>query len=87
MERVIYKYELKPQGLVEMPFDAEILTVGAQGEGIFVWASVDPTSHNVKREFMCVPTGHKYDHSGAKFLGTAFLGALVFHVFVSPIVY
>jgi hypothetical protein len=86
--QTIHKYELKfpPKNgdavNVDMPIGAEILTAREQGDSICVWALVDPSKAKIPRFFQVFGTGWEI-RSGEerKFLGTAFLGGLVFHVF------
>lgn len=89
----IFKYTLQPPlqpgavSVVEMPRDARVLSVGAQGSSMVLWAVVDSTQPMVKRRFTVLPTGAEYTGvSMARFVGTVQFqsGAergLVFHVF------
>ena len=85
----IYKYEIPvPESDahgsdVTMPAAARILTVAAQGDRIYVWAAVDPGAPLEARRFWIHGTGHDMSISARAypFLGTVFLGAMVFHVF------
>lgn len=84
----VYKYTFPDvqDGLsMAVPYGAEILTVGAQGEKIVFWARVDTDRPMVMRHFRLAGTGHLLDEGApaGKYLGTAFLrgGALVFHLF------
>lgn len=65
-----------------MPLGAEIVTVGLQGDSMYLWALVDPDE---KREevikIKVIGTGHDFEPSGLKYLGTAFQGAWVWHVY------
>ena len=82
-EQRVYKYEISPSvALVEMPKAAEILSAAFQGQTLMVWAKVFPDTPIVKRRFHVAPTGHDLpnDFQWAKFVGTVFLGSLVFHV-------
>lgn len=82
----IFKYIL-PAGdevRILMPAFAEVLSVGAQGENICVWALVDPDMPPLHRTFRIAGTGHPIEDSEKwKFVGTVQLygGSLVFHVF------
>lgn len=85
----IFKYTV-PVGntvIVEMPEDAEILSVGNQREEIQAWAMVNdsPNVDMKSRKFRVFGTGHELpdDTSELLFLGTVLLfdGKLVFHVF------
>ena len=88
MNRTIWKFELNftDNQEVEIPIDAEILTVQTQGEVLCLWALVDPTLEKEKRTFEVFGTGHSihYDMGVSRiYIGTFQLheGSLVFHVF------
>ena len=81
----IWKFELKLE--VEMPINAEILTIQVQHGNVYLWAIVD--SEDQEREiriFENIGTGHTIpDDIGVnrKYIATYQLegGALVYHVF------
>ena len=85
----ILKFTLAPVITLELPKDAQVLTVRAQGEDICLWALVDPKAEKEPRKFMAFGNGHNVPepHEGPqitlKYRGSAHLdgGALVFHVF------
>jgi len=83
----IWKFLLTPEGVIEMPINAEILSAGVQGEEIYIWAIVEPGSPTETRRFQTYGTGHQIDIDPDYlwFIGTVFLGSLVFplvfHVF------
>jgi len=88
MEKTILKFELETTDnqIIEMPVNAEILTVQTQNEVPCIWALVDPTKPKEKRFIEVFGTGHDvhYDMGvGRNYLGTYQLhgGSLVFHVF------
>lgn len=83
MSRVVYKYEINAFGPTRMIRNAEILTVGVQGDQIMVWALVDPAEASVvDRKLAVLGTGHINDVATKdRFVGTAFVGKFVFHVF------
>lgn len=65
-----------------MPAGAKVLSVGAIGEEIFVWADVDTKAAPVKRWFIIIGTGWNIDVPLQQFIGTViFPNQLVFHVF------
>ena len=81
MSEIVWKYELQPGvTTIEMPGGSEALTVGAQGDGIFLWARVYPDAPRAARRFHTVGTGHMALALG-RYVGTAFLDWMVFHVF------
>lgn len=83
--QTIYKYPLGlgPGAWISMPSGATLLSVGAQGTDIFVWAQVDTMKPIEMRRFDVVGTGQPMPAGNLKFLGAVMLarGALVFHVF------
>lgn len=66
-----------------MPKGAEILSVQRQGEGVQMWALVDPSQPAEERTFQSFGTGHDIDAEIIAHLGTVQFegGALIFHVF------
>lgn len=86
MSQVVYKYELKPsKTILSLPSNAEILAVGCQNDGLFIWAKVRPNNPQENRTFEVYGTGHEIpDVEGKlKFIGTALMlgGMFVWHVF------
>lgn len=78
----IWKYTLPPHGEVEMQAGANVLSVAQQGQGIVVWAVVDPMEDTEIRQFDAVPTGGDLPEGRAVFYGTVSLdNGLVFHIF------
>lgn len=62
--RSVYKYEvpLEHRFKLELPFGAEVIAAGEQGElNAVLWAVVDPTIGKVTREFGWFGTGHTID--------------------------
>ena len=78
-ERRVWKFELLSAS-VRMPAYAEVLTVGVQGESVFLWALVDPSAPYFDRRFVVHGTGHPITEPLGRFVGTAFVEGLVFHV-------
>lgn len=79
----IWKYELHPVLKdIGMPRNAKVLTAAAQGNKICVWAEVDPDEPvDEVRHFEVFGTGHVIPKGERLYIGTAFLGAMVFHVY------
>ena len=99
MNRTIWKFEVKPDRScckvidegncepVSMPKGSVILSAADQGEGICIWAEVDPSAEMVEEFFDIFGTGHGMsEDKGRKFIDTVFLygGKLVFHVYHLP---
>jgi len=82
--KTIYKYELEltDDPVIEMPFKANVLSVGVQGNKIVVWAEVDTALSKQPRQFYIRGTGHPLDGTEKRFLGTVlYAGGLVWHVY------
>lgn len=82
--KAVYKYKLSRSGFVTIPKGAQLLSVGAQDDALYVWAIVDLNVRSVERLISCIPTGTVLsDDHADKFIGTVLLrdGRLVFHVF------
>jgi hypothetical protein len=82
---VIWKFPLRAWSIfLDMPKGAQILSAGAQGDDVVVWAECDPDAPKVSRMVAAAPTGHPLPpaYDGADFIGTAQMAdGLVFHVF------
>ncbi len=77
----IFKYPVIKEA-VDLPRDAEILSVGVQDQGVFLWALVDPDAVMEEKRFYVYGTGHEVeDRQLKKFIGTIFQGQFVWHVF------
>lgn len=85
MELTIWKYQLTTgTQTIEMPKNAQILTVQTQNGSPFMWALVAPSAVKESRVFRVYGTGHTIKHDTPKnYIATFQLdsGALVFHVF------
>lgn len=87
MEKQIWKFEIdKNNIIIEMPKDAEILTVQPQNGQICIWALVTPDNVKESRYFEVYATGHtiRYDMGvERKYIGTIQIdgGSWVWHLF------
>ena len=80
----IWKFQLFPaQPVVYLPRGARVLSAGAQEDNIFVWAAVNPEAEKVPRIIRVYLTGSVIAENlqDLTFVGTVFVGYLVFHVF------
>lgn len=85
----IYKYRLWPvdhgdKVIIDLPFGAQVLSVGVQSNEPHIWALVNPKADKLPRKFYIHGTGHPIDSAAnKKFVGTVHLydGGLVFHIF------
>jgi len=77
----IWKFEIPQDGsLVEMPQGARLLRVDEQYRKVMIWALVEPDAEKVNRHLLVYGTGHEVE-TDLPFVGTAFVGPLVWHVF------
>lgn len=67
---------------VEMPADARVLHVGAQGRTICLWAMVSPDAERITRKFRVVGTGWPIAKMG-RYIGTVHVDGYVWHVFAA----
>ena len=86
MKKTIWKYEISPDKLsIEMPKDAEILSVQMQNDIPCIWALVNPKNIVKEKVIEIFGTGHEISCDGIsrKFIGTFQMseGLLVFHLF------
>ena len=81
---MVWKFPLPMKDIaeIEMPIGAEVLYVGTQGQGAFLWARANPDAPRKTRRFRVAGTGHTLGTVGT-YIGSFMLldGALVFHVF------
>lgn len=78
----IYKYTMDNNSSISIPKGAEILSVGAQGSDVCIWATVEPDAEKETEEYSVLGTGWDVPESARCFIGTAQLdNGLVFHVF------
>lgn len=89
MAAAVWKFNLPISGTTVqlMPKGAEPISVAFQGNGLSLWAKVDPKADAVNRCFHVIMTGQPFNDSGLRFIGTAMLdeGAYVVHVFEAPL--
>lgn len=86
----IYKYEIPATefGVIPMPQDAKILSVGPQQAGIYLWALIETENGVVERHIRIVATGQNILSLRGQFVGTVHVpgllstnGEYVFHIF------
>lgn len=83
--KTIYKYPLKPTDETILTLHGNILSAGVQGDDIMVWATHDDAALERQVRINVMGTGHTpfVDAAESSFVGTVFLGPLVFHVFAT----
>lgn len=79
----IFKYELPVEDnvTVSMPKDARIISAQSQRGAVTIWAEVEPDAPRVNRRFRVVGTGHRFDGTGLRHVGTVQAGLFVWHVY------
>jgi len=81
--KTIWKWELLPETIIDMPTGAKVLTVQEQGGKPQLWALVDPEATTEKRTFQAYGTGHDCPDDPGRYIGTFQCDKLVFHIFES----
>ena len=86
--KAIWKYTLSGsyEQIVQLPENAQILTVQVQNDEMCLWAMINPgQSHRVENRTICiVPTGLVIqDTNGLAYISTVQMaqGKMVFHIF------
>jgi hypothetical protein len=82
----IWKYELRVTDIqaVEMPKDAELLSVANQNGELCMWAKVDADQTIEARYIEIIGTGNPIPQDmgvDRRFIGTALINPFVWHVF------
>lgn len=81
---IIYKYELeiRENQWVDLPYGAQLLSVGEQNGKLFVWARVDRERQGDAILFRIYGTGLLFELDPGRFLGTVQMqNGLVWHVY------
>lgn len=82
MTKQIWKYKLDGViSKIEMPLDAKVLTIQTQNEVPHIWVLVNPENEVETRSFRIVGTGHPFDDTDKKYIGTFQDGPFVWHLF------
>ena len=81
--KTIWKFEIEPECIIEIPAGAQILSVGVQSNEAFMWAMVDPSAQMSRRKINIYGTGHGLPDDPGTFIGTFMIynGNFVGHVF------
>ena len=83
--RKVFKYEIDVTGniAIEMPREAQILTVQDQYHKPCIWALVDPDNEKETRNFRIFGTGHSIEEENLCYIDTFQRagGAFVWHLF------
>jgi len=82
----IWKYELRVTDMqpVEMPKDAELLSVANQNGTLCMWVRVDADNDRETRHIEIIGTGNPIPQDmgvDRRFIGTAVINPFVWHVF------
>jgi hypothetical protein len=88
MKKTIWKFQFEVADIfvIEMPKDAEILTIQSQNGNPCMWALVNPEEEKEERHFEMYGTGHDiyYDMGvDRQYIGSFQMlsGDLIFHIF------
>ena len=88
IQEVIHKYVLEDTLIqtIKMPYSADVISAGFQGETICIWAvhTVDTPQPPEDRTFLVVGTGVKYDAENMRDrcrIATIQKDGLVYHIF------
>ena len=79
----IFKYEMPDAGKtkeVYLPKDAQVLSVQAQDQKIYLWAAVEESNAAELRRFRTVGTGWDLPSGSIEHLGTVQQSIFVWHV-------
>lgn len=82
--KTIYKYilEFDKKQQIELPLDAEMLSVQLQNGQICLWAKVSTTLPKIKRVIHIYGTGHHIEEDNLSYIGTVQDGGYVLHIFI-----
>lgn len=82
----VFKYELQviDQQDIDLPVDAQILSVEEQHGLVMLWAVVKPSARMQRRTVYCIGTGRMFHGEEVDHIGTVqiYNGQLVFHFFI-----
>ncbi len=81
----VWKYQLRTiseSQALEMPNGSILLRVDVQHGLITLWALVEPNLKPImRRHFVVIATGQEFLADRAEYVGTAFIGHFVWHIF------
>lgn len=84
MSTRVWKYGLSTTAATQtilMPRGSTPLRFGVVDDQMFLWALVDDHAELEASYFAIIYTGHQVPDRGARYVGTAALGAYIFHLF------
>lgn len=78
-----YPFRTTDEFTLDLPKDAQILSVQMQGIQPCIWAQVHPKNELEKRHFIVYGTGHYIPNDKGVYIGTyqEFEGGLIWHLF------
>ncbi len=78
-----YKIQIEESFTVDLPKNAEIISLQSQYYTPCIWALVNKDAELEKRRFVTIGTGQAVDNTGMKYIGTYQLnkGTFIGHVF------
>lgn len=77
----IFKYIVPANGPIELPAEAQILTVAMQQERMMMWALVDDEAPKEERRFIVFGTGEVIPRGNFQWIATVQDGNFVWHLF------
>lgn len=80
-KQVIWKYPVKPEMTLDLPMNAELLTIQMQGNEPMLWVRLTPIEHKEQRRFRAIPTGEAFVGDRLHYIATFQVDNLVFHMF------
>ena len=80
---VIYKYNLEPHTILELPVHSQVLKADVQNGIAVLWVLLADTDTLQKRLFRLYATGEQMEENPGKYIDTLQIGPYVFHVFES----
>lgn len=82
MIKQIWKYKLDSvHNEIQIPLDGKVLAVQTQNEIPHIWVLVNSDNEVQTRTFTVVGTGHSFDDTNKKYIGTFQDGPFVWHLF------
>jgi len=82
MIKQIWKYKLDAvHNEIQIPSDGKVLAVQTQNEIPHIWVLVNSDNEMQTRTFTVVGTGHSFDDTNKKYVGTFQDGPFVWHLF------
>lgn len=83
--RTIHKQALNiiSEQSLSLPSDAKIRSIQVQQDTICIWYEFEPNIErlDIKRTFLIIGTGHKFNEQNLEYIGTVLNGPFVWHIY------